>query len=69
MSRRLAHRPRHHFARITPRPLRSSRQDYLRQRWTYRQQRMAFAKHAPGYGLTMVPWGWRLVRETIRLRA
>jgi hypothetical protein len=69
MSRRLAHRPRHHFMRITPRPLRSSRQDYLRQRWIYRQQRPAFAKRQPGYGLALLPYGWRLVRETIRLRA
>lgn len=55
MSRRLAHRPRHHFARITPRPLRSSHQDYLRQRWTYRQQRAVYARRQPGYSLALVP--------------
>ncbi len=69
MSGRLAHRPRHHLARITPPPLRSARQDFLRQRWTYRQQRTVYTKRQPGYGLALVPWGWHLVRETIRLRA
>ena len=69
MSRRVAHRPRHHLSRVSPRPLRYSSQDYLRQRWIYRQQRMPYVKRQPGYGLTLVPWGWRLGRDAARLRA
>jgi hypothetical protein len=69
MSRRLAHRPRHYLSRINPQPLRYSRQEYLRQRWTYRQQRATYVKHPLGYGLSLVPWGWRLTREVIRRQA
>jgi hypothetical protein len=69
MSRRLAHRPRHHLTRATAHPLRFSHQDYLRQRWTYRQMRPIPPRRPPGYGLGLVPWGWRLIRDTIRLRA
>ncbi len=69
MSRRIAHRPRHHFTRVAPRPLRYSSQDYLRQRWTYRQQRVSYAKRQPGYGLSLVPWGWHLVRDAVLVRA
>lgn len=69
MSRNLAYRPRHHLSRINPQPLRHSHPDYLRQRWTYRQQRATYIKHPLGYGLSLVPWGWRLSRESARLRA
>lgn len=69
MSRRLAHRPRHHLTRTTPHPLRFSRQDYLRQRWTYRQPHPIFPRRPPGYGLALVPWGWHLARDMIRLQA
>jgi len=69
MSRRIAHRPRHHFTRVAPRPLRYSSQDYLRQRWTYRQQRVSYAKRQPGYGLSLVSWGWHLVRDAVLVRA
>lgn len=69
MSRRLAHRPRHHLTRAAAPPLQFSRQDHLRQRWTYRQQRPIYPRRPPGYSLALVPWGWRLVREAIRLRA
>lgn len=69
MSRRLAHRPRYHQARVTPRPLSRSHQDYLRQRWTYRQQRVSYARRPPGYGLSLVPWGWQLVRFPTRYQA
>ncbi len=66
MSRRLAYRPRYSPARTTPRPLSHAHQDYLHQRWTYRQQRVAYPKRAPGYGISLVPWGWRAARDAIR---
>ncbi|HEX7735167.1 MAG TPA: hypothetical protein VF458_09890 [Ktedonobacteraceae bacterium] len=69
MSRRLAHRPHYHLARATPRPLPQSQQEYLRQRWVYRQQRSAYIKRPLGYGLSLVPWGWKLAFPEIRRRA
>ena len=69
MIRRLAHRPRHHLSRVSPQPLRHSHQDYLRPRWTYRQQRAAYVKRPLGYGLSLVPWGWQFVRDAARRRA
>ena len=69
MSRRLANRPHHHLLRVSPRPLHHSHQEFLRQRWTYRQQRNSYVKRPLGYGLSLVPWGWRLVRGEIRRRA
>lgn len=70
MNRRLAHRPRHHLLRVQPRPLSRSHQDYLRQRWTYRQQNfLSTRRHPQGHSLTFVPWGWRLIRDAVKLRA
>lgn len=69
MSRRLAHRPHHHLTRAYPRPLHHSQQEFLRQRWMYRQQRTSYAKRPLGFGLSLVPWGWRLVRNDVRRRA
>ena len=69
MSRRLANRPRHQQARVYPQPLRHPHKDYLRQRWTYRQQRELFSPRPLGYGLTQLPWGWRPMRTLNRRRA
>jgi len=70
MSRHFAHRPRHHLLRVQPQPLRHSHQDYLRQRWTYRQQHAFFTKRPPlGYSLAFIPYGWQLARTNMRLRA
>ena len=69
MSRRIAHRPHHYLTRTTPRPLHQSQREYLRQRWMYRQQGVSYSKHPLGYGLSLVPWGWKLVRPEIRRRA
>ncbi len=70
MSRRLAHRPRHYQAQVShPRPLSRSRQDYLRQRWTYRQQHASSVPRPLGYSLALIPWGWQRVYDTVRLQA
>ena len=69
MSRRLAHRPHHHLMRATSRPLPQSQREYLRQRWAYRQQSAFYPKRPLGYGLSLVPWGWKLTRPEIRRRA
>ncbi len=59
MSRRVAHRPHHHLTRPTSRPLPQSQRDYLRHRWVYRQQSTFYARRQQGYGLSLIPWGWR----------
>lgn len=69
MSRRFAHRPRYQPPHIHPQSSRHSRQEYLRQRWTYRQQRIFFPKRSPGSGLVNLPWGWRPVRALFQRRA
>ena len=60
MSGRIAHRPNYRISRRFPQPPRHSQKEYLRTRWTYRQQRLQFVKHALGYGLSLVPFGNRL---------
>lgn len=69
MSRRLAHRPRQQHARICPPPSHRFHQEYLRQRWTYRQQSEKLPRPSLGYGLANLPWGWRIVRDTFKRRA
>lgn len=69
MSRRLAHRPHHHLMRVTPRPVPQSQREYLRQHWVYRQQGIAYIKRPLGYGLSLVPWGWKRVQPAVRRRA
>jgi hypothetical protein len=69
MSRRLAHRPRHHLSRVNPPTHHSSHQDYLRQRWTYRQRQAIYTRRPLGYSLSLVPWGWHLVRDVVQRRA
>jgi hypothetical protein len=69
MSRRLAYRPRHQQARTYWQPSHRSRQEYLRQHWTYRQQRDFYLKRPLGYGLASLPWGWHLVRDVSQRQA
>jgi hypothetical protein len=67
MSRRLAHRPRHHLVPIQSRALNRSRRDYLHQRWNYRQQYPQYPQTPLGYSLSLVPWGWKRAREMLTL--
>lgn len=69
MSRRLANRPRFHHQRIYPQSLRLSHKEYLRQHWTYRQQRVVYPGLPLGYGLSLLPFGWHKVRDLIRRQA
>ncbi len=69
MSRHLAHRPRYRQIRAYPQLSRHSQREYLRQHWTYRQERIQHPKHPPGYGLVHLPWDWRAVREVFQRRA
>jgi len=56
--------------RVTPRSIPQSQREYLRQRWVYRQQGISYVKRPLGYGLSFVPWGWKLLtRPEIRRRA
>ena len=70
MSRRLAYRPRYQSPRVNPQSLKKhAHQDYLRQRWIYRSQRIAQPHQRPGSSLLHLPWGWPRLREVVRLRA
>jgi hypothetical protein len=55
--------------RVTPRPVPQSQREYLRQHWVYRQQGIAYIKRPLGYGLSLVPWGWKRVQPAVRRRA
>ena len=67
MSRRIAHRPRYHFAQPTPHRSPRSHREFLRARWMYRRQPTPFARRKPGQSLMLVPWGYRLLRGAIPL--
>ena len=62
MSGRIAHRPNYRISRRFPQPPRHSQKEYLRTRWTYRQQRLQFEKHPLGYGLSLVSFGNHFIR-------
>ena len=62
MSGRIAHRPNYRISRRFPHPPHVSQKEYLRTRWTYRQQCLQFEKHALGYGLSLIPFRNRFVR-------
>ncbi|GAC1615413.1 MAG: hypothetical protein NVS4B11_02330 [Ktedonobacteraceae bacterium] len=62
MSDRIAHRPRYQSMRKRIQPSRLSQKDFLHDRWTYRRQNIHYEKHALGYGLSLVPLGYKFVR-------
>ncbi|GAC1422041.1 MAG: hypothetical protein PVSMB2_32310 [Ktedonobacteraceae bacterium] len=62
MSDRIAHRPRYQSIRRRIQPSRLTEKDFLRNRWTYRLQTPHYEKHALGYGLSLVPLGYKFVR-------
>jgi hypothetical protein len=63
MSRRIAHRARYrnmrHFTLFSPR----SRHDFFSIRWAYRLQTLPYEKRPLGYGLSLIPIDFRLVRS------
>ena len=63
MSRRIAHRPRHHNARYLPQPLPRSHKDYYHHRWTYRRLAVPYQKRKLGQGLLLLPLGSRFVHS------
>jgi hypothetical protein len=67
MSGRIAHRPNYRLSRHFAQSPRVSRKDYLRTRWTYRQQRQQFEQHPLGYSLSLLPFGYRLMQGVARL--
>jgi hypothetical protein len=54
MSRRIAHRPRHHLMRNYSQPPLRSHKEYLRTRWTYRRQALPYSRHPLGHGLMVL---------------
>lgn len=54
MSRRIAHRPRHHLLRNHSQPSLRSHKEYLRTRWTYHRQTLSQSRHPLGQGLMMI---------------
>ncbi len=63
MSRRIAHRPRYRHMRQIVLPPQNTRQTFFRTRWRYRRQDLAYEKHPLGYGLSFIPFGYRLVQK------
>ncbi|HLG64366.1 MAG TPA: hypothetical protein VKY19_20675 [Ktedonosporobacter sp.] len=61
MSGRIAHRPRyrlmHHPVQTPP----NARRLFLHNRWTYRRQQPSYEKRPLGYGLALLPFGYRLL--------
>lgn len=55
MSRRIAHRPRHHIMRNYAQPPLRSHKDYLSTGWTYRRQMLPYPRRALGQGLMLIP--------------
>lgn len=60
MSSRIAHRPRYRNMKQLAQSSFHTRQDYLRTRWVYRKQTVRYEKHPLGYGLSLLPIGYRL---------
>ncbi len=69
MSSRIAHRPHYRTTRRFAHSPRLSQKDFLRTRWTYRRQSVSYEKHPLGYKLSLVPFGYRLVRNLIAQHA
>lgn len=65
MSRRIAHRPRYRSIRQIVSPLHNTRRTFFRERWSYRRRDLDYEKRPLGYGLSFVPFGYRLVRRMI----
>lgn len=62
MSSRIAHRPRYRSMKQLAHSSFHPRQEYLRTRWTYRKQSVRYEKRPLGYGLSLIPFGYRLIR-------
>ncbi len=62
MSDRIAHRPRYRITHKLIQPSRLSQKDFLRNHWTYRRQTLHYEKHSLGYGLSLMPLGYKFVR-------
>ncbi len=61
MSQRIAHRPRYRSTQQIVSFPHNKRKTFFRERWSYR--RFAYEKHPLGYGLSFVPFGYRLVQR------
>ncbi len=66
MSRRIAHRPRyrtmHRPVQISP----NARHLFLHTRWVYRRQKPLYEKRPLGYGLALLPFGYRPLVPSFR---
>lgn len=69
MSDRIAHRPRYRTMHQNTQPSFHAQQKFLRARWTYRKQSTRYEKHPLGYGLSLIPLGYRIVHNIIALHA
>ncbi|HLZ80499.1 MAG TPA: hypothetical protein VKP04_02625 [Ktedonobacteraceae bacterium] len=54
-SRRIAHRPRYRNLRPLSPPSLRARQEFFRQRWTYRRLNFSYQKPTLGQGLLLLP--------------
>ncbi|HLZ56488.1 MAG TPA: hypothetical protein VKR06_06025 [Ktedonosporobacter sp.] len=65
MSRRIAHRPRYRNQQQRIPPSLHARQNLFYSRWAYRRQQLAYEKRPLGYGLSLIPFGYRLMKTLI----
>ena len=65
MSRRIAHRPRYRNTQSRIQPSLNARQNMFYSRWAYRRQQLTYEKHALGYGLSLIPLSYRLMKTII----
>ena len=65
MSRRIAHRPRYRSTRQIISPPHTSHRTFFRERWSYRRRDFTYEKRSLGYGLSFVPFGYRLAQRII----
>lgn len=62
MRKRIAHRPRYRTMHSLPPSPPRSRKNFLRNRWTYRPTTILYQKRTIGQGLSLIPFGYRLLR-------
>lgn len=68
MSARIAHRPRYRMMHHPVQPPRNARYLFLNNRWTYRGQKLRYEKRPLGYGLSLIPFGYRLLMPSFPYR-
>lgn len=69
MSSRIAHRPHYRTIRHLAQVSHHARQDFFAKHWTYRRQHAQFEKRPLGYGLSLIPIGYRWMQGVLMPQA